>query len=66
MAIEIAPDDQVEGLKYIEMTLAEPDKNGRCRPQPWVVRGSDLMVTAIDEGRRAAMGILDMLDSRQS
>ncbi|PSW04768.1 glutamate synthase small subunit, partial [Photobacterium rosenbergii] len=26
------------------------------------VRGSDLVVTAIDEGRRAADGILDFLD----
>ncbi|SHH93582.1 FAD-dependent oxidoreductase [Ferrimonas marina] len=31
-----------------------------------MVRGSDLVVTAIDEGRRAAAGILDMLDQRQS
>ncbi|MFB1079890.1 FAD-dependent oxidoreductase, partial [Photobacterium damselae] len=26
------------------------------------VRGSDLVVTAIDEGRKAALGILDYLD----
>ncbi|GAA5192163.1 FAD-dependent oxidoreductase [Ferrimonas gelatinilytica] len=29
-----------------------------------MVRGSDLVVTAIDEGRRAAAGILDMLDNQ--
>ena len=31
-----------------------------------MVRGSDLVVTAVDQGRKAAMGILDYIYSEQS
>jgi len=121
--VAIVGDDKVEGVKFVQTKLGEPDENGRRRPeviagseeivpvdavliafgfQPsppeWLggvkvdvndwggvvapeesqypfqttnpkifaggdmVRGSDLVVTAIAEGRKAAEGILDFLD----
>jgi len=121
--VAIIGDDKVEGVKFVQTELGEPDENGRRRPeviegseeiisadavliafgfQPnppeWLkdvqvdvnnwggvvapeeskyafqtsnakifaggdmVRGSDLVVTAIAEGRKAAEGILDFLD----
>jgi len=121
--VAIVGDDKVEGIKFVQTKLGEPDENGRSRPevipgseeivpadavliafgfQPsppeWLegvkvdlnnwggviapevskfpfqttnskifaggdmVRGSDLVVTAIAEGRKAAEGILDFLD----
>ncbi len=121
--IAIIGEDQVEGVKFVQTRLGEPDENGRRRPEvvpgseevvpadavlvafgfrpspaDWfgdldiatddsgrvvapadaefafqtrnpkifaggdMVRGSDLVVTAIWEGRQAASGILDYLD----
>ena len=121
--IAIIGEDQVEGVKFVQTRLGEPDENGRRRPEvvpgseevvpadavlvafgfrpspaEWfgdldiatddsgrvvapadgefafqtrnpkifaggdMVRGSDLVVTAIWEGRQAASGILDYLD----
>ena len=121
--VAIVGDGKVEGIKFVQTKLGEPDENGRSRPevipgseeivpadavliafgfQPsppeWLgdvkvdlnnwggvvapeeskfpfqttnpkifaggdmVRGSDLVVTAIAEGRKAAEGILDFLD----
>jgi glutamate synthase (NADPH/NADH) small chain len=121
--LEIIGTDKVEGVKVVTTKMGEPDKHGRCRPEPvadseeiipadcvivafgfqpsppdWLtknkihldergrivapsnqkfkfqttnpkvfaggdmVRGSDLVVTAVYEGRQAAEGILDYLD----
>lgn len=121
--VAIVGDDKVEGVKFVQTQLGEPDENGRRRPEvipgseeiipadavliafgfrpsppEWLkeinvdvndwggvvapeegafafqttnpkifaggdmVRGSDLVVTAIAEGRTAAEGILDFLD----
>ena len=42
--IEITGKDKVEGVRCVKMTLAEPDKSGRCRPV--VVEGSEFEIEA--------------------
>ena len=59
---DIAQDERGRVVAPIAQEFKYQTKNPRVFAGGDMVRGSDLVVTAIDEGRQAAEGILDYLD----
>ena len=68
LGIEVNANGKVCGVKMARTEMGQPDAKGRQTSNPKIfaggdiVRGSDLVVTAIAEGRKAADGILNYLE----